>query len=607
MRDTARHVANNPASDADRLQGADDPLNASEPSMAWGSDAVAETLRALNLDYISLVPGSSFRGLHDSLVNYLGSRGPQLVLCLHEEHAVSIADGYGKAAERPMAVALHANVGLMHGSMAIYNAWCDRSPMIILGATGPVDAHKRRPWIDWVHTAKDQGALVRGYVKWDDQPASAPAAVESLLRANQITRMPPFGPVYICLDVSMQEEALAAPITIPPVERFQPAPSPQARLDAVAQVVAALESARRPVLMMGRMSRRQEDWDCRVALAERIGALVLTSAQNPCVFPTDHDLHVLPVCGDTRSELEKQLLAESDLIISFDWLDLAGYLRGCSDNAQTQDPIHAQVIHCSLETYLANGWSMDHQALPAVDLPVLAQPDQFAAQLLDALRQSGDGAAKRAWASGLPHWREQAATVQRKEQSPMWVIDFGATVGDFACSRPVTIARLPIGWPNTACHFQGPLDYLGKDSGGAVGTGPGHTVGAALALKDSGRLVMGVLGDGDFVMGVNALWTASHLGIPLMIVVANNRSYFNDELHQERVALQRGRPVENKWIGQRLDGPPLDLVGLARAQGFEGESVETVTDLQSALERGAEAVSAGGRYVIDARIAPGYA
>ena len=138
----------------------------------YGSDCVAEVIRALGIPFVALNPGASFRGLHDSLVNHLGNRDPQMLLCLHEEHAVAIAHGWAKVTGRPMAVALHSNVGLMHGTMAIYNAWCDRVPMLVIGATGPVDAAKRRPWIDWIHTARDQGALVRNFTKWDDQPAS---------------------------------------------------------------------------------------------------------------------------------------------------------------------------------------------------------------------------------------------------------------------------------------------------------------------------------------------------------------------------------------------------------------------------------------------------
>src|SRR5262249_3749611 len=151
------------------------PAPAGVNAPAYGSDVAAEALRDLNVPYIALNPGASFRGLHDSIVNYLGNSKPQMLLCLHEESAVGIAHGYAKVTDKAMAVAVHSNVGLMHASMAIFNAWCDRLPVVVLGATGPVDAAKRRPWIDWIHTSRDQGALVRHYTKWDDQPAS-PAA-----------------------------------------------------------------------------------------------------------------------------------------------------------------------------------------------------------------------------------------------------------------------------------------------------------------------------------------------------------------------------------------------------------------------------------------------
>ena len=152
-------------------------------TLAWGSDAVAQALRDLDFDYIALNPGASYRGLHDSLVNYLGNRRPQMLVCLHEEHAVALAHGYAKVTSRPMAVALHSNVGLMHGLMAIFNAFADRMPMLILGANGPLDAQKRRPWIDWLHTTADQGALLRTYTKWDDTPGS-PGAGRAFHRAR---------------------------------------------------------------------------------------------------------------------------------------------------------------------------------------------------------------------------------------------------------------------------------------------------------------------------------------------------------------------------------------------------------------------------------------
>ncbi|MGE0565914.1 MAG: thiamine pyrophosphate-binding protein, partial [Pseudolabrys sp.] len=201
MKFQAQRAGGSPALDGD----IDRPTPAGVNAPGFGSDVVADALRALDIPYIALNPGASYRGLHDSLVNYLGNERPQMLLCLHEESAVAIAHGYAKVTGKPMLAAVHSNVGLMHATMAMFNAWCDRMPMVVLGATGPVDAVKRRPWIDWIHTARDQGALVRGYTKWDDQPASPQAAYEAILRANWIASTAPCGPTYVNLDACMQE------------------------------------------------------------------------------------------------------------------------------------------------------------------------------------------------------------------------------------------------------------------------------------------------------------------------------------------------------------------------------------------------------------------
>ena len=191
------------------LKEIDRPANLTTANApGWGSDVVADALRDLKIPYIALNPGASYRGIHDSIVNYLGNETPQMILCLHEEVAVSIAHGYAKVTGKAMAAAVHSNVGLFHATMAVFNAWCDRMPVVIVGATGPVDAHKRRPWIDWIHTARDQGAIIRDYTKWDDQPASPAASREALYRANWIANTTPMGPVYVNFDAELQEAKL---------------------------------------------------------------------------------------------------------------------------------------------------------------------------------------------------------------------------------------------------------------------------------------------------------------------------------------------------------------------------------------------------------------
>ena len=566
------------------------PVSAGGNAAAFGSDVVAETLRALDIPYIALNPGASYRGLHDSLVNYLGNERPQMLLCLHEESAIAIAHGYAKVTGRAMATAVHSNVGLMHGTMAIFNAWCDRMPVIVLGATGPVDAPHRRPWIDWIHTARDQGALVRGYTKWDDQPASPAAAREAVLRAAWITNTAPMGPVYVNLDAEMQEGKLPEPL--PPVEtgRFIPQAVSAAPAALIEQAADALSAAKKPVILAGRVSRSVESWNARVALAEVINARVVTDLKIGASFPTDHPLHVgapgtlLPV----PEALEA--LAEADVILSLDWVDLSGTLKAAKTSAN--------VIQISVDHHLHNGWSMDYQGLPTVDLFLAGDPDQTVPALLEHLGGPRKPSVVSAPARTLPKLSDGPLTVEHL------ALGLRQAVGD----RAVSLTHLPLSWNGAWWPFKHPLDYLGGDGGGGVGGGPGISVGAALALKDSGRLPIAICGDGDFLMGVTALWTAAHYRIPLLLVVANNRSFFNDELHQERVARMRNRPVENRWIGQRISDPDIDLASLARAQGAQAYGpVETQADLAACYAKAIAAVENGSVAVIDVRVEPGYA
>src|SRR5213079_1901767 len=291
------------------------PLPSLANAPAFGSDVIAETLRALEIPYIALDPGASYRGLHDSLVNYLGNERPQMLLCLHEESAVAIAHGYAKVTGKAMAAAVHSNVGLFHATMAIFNAWCDRIPVVVLGATGPVDAAKRRPWIDWIHTARDQGALVRPYVKWDDQPRSPAATREALLRALWLACTPPMAPVYVNLDAQLQEAPLAEPLAPIDIKRFLPDAPASASPMLLRRAAELLRVARRPLFLIGRASRSEDAWQARVRLAELLGAGVLTDLKVGAAFPTDHPLHLAaPSVLLTRDA--GAAIADADVILS---------------------------------------------------------------------------------------------------------------------------------------------------------------------------------------------------------------------------------------------------------------------------------------------------
>ncbi len=564
------------------------PRPAGVNAPAFGSDVVADMLRALDIPYIALTPGASYRGLHDSIVNYLGNASPQMLLCVHEESAIAIAHGYAKVTGTAIAAAVHSNVGLQHATMGMFNAWCDRMPMLVLGATGPVDAPKRRPWIDWIHTARDQGALIRGYTKWDDQPASPGAAREALLRGLWIANTAPQGPVYINLDAEMQEAKLAEPL--PPIDaaRYLPPVATAAPADGLREAAALLKSAKHVVILAGRASRRDEPWEARIALAEALDASVVTDLKIGASFPTDHPLHAgapRDVTPDTVPALRS-----ADVILSLDWVDLAGALRGLGLAPS------AKIIQVSLDHRIHNGWSMDYQALPPVDVFLSADPDLVVGELV---REIGGGRPRVA--------KEPPAPAPDREPAGFTNEHIARTLRKVLGERTVTLTHLPISWEDRWWTFRHPLDFIGSDGGGGVGGGPGISVGAALALKNSGRLPIAICGDGDYLMGVTAIWTAVHYKIPLLFVIANNRSFYNDELHQERVARMRARPVENKWIGQRLTEPEIDLAAMARAQGAQGFGpVSDPAKLAAALKEAITVVESGGVAVVDVHVEPGY-
>jgi thiamine pyrophosphate-dependent acetolactate synthase large subunit-like protein len=563
------------------------PSGANAPG--YGSDVIAETLRSLDIPYVSLNPGSSYRGLHDSLVNYLGNRTPQMILCQHEGTAIAVAHGYAKVMDRAMVAAVHSNVGLMQATMGIYNAWCDRKPMIVLGATGPVDAAKRRS-IDWLHTSRDQGALIRDFIKWDDQPASPAAAREAILRAAWLTNTEPCAPVYLNFDAELQEAPLKEQLPPIDVTRYLNETRTAAPASQIRAAAKLLKAAKNPVIFSGRATRSMDAWNARIALAEMLNARVVTDLNSGASFPTDHPLYA--GAPRTKSADTVGAMKSADVILSLDWPDLVGALK-------TGGVTNAKIIHVSIDHTVHNGWSMDHQSRPPVDLYLAGSPEIVLQDLIEAL----GGAAKK-----KPMARNPAAKPEAPPASgPIENEHIARAIRLALGGRPATLAYTPISWGDRWWPALHPLDYTGRSGGGGIGAGPGISVGVALALKGSGRIPVGVCGDGDFIMGNNAVWTAAHYRIPVLFVVANNRSYFNDEVHQERVARVRKRPVENRWIGQRIDDPAIDIAGLARAQGAAGFGpVSTADELARALGEAVGIVENGGVAIIDVRTGTGY-
>jgi thiamine pyrophosphate-dependent acetolactate synthase large subunit-like protein len=570
----------------------DKPEGKPDETVAWGSDVAAEMLRRLNIPYISLNPGASYRGLHDSIVNHLGNERPGILVCLHEDHSVAVAHGYARAAGEPMACVLHANVGLLHGMMGLFNAWCDRQPMLVLGATGPVDSAKRRPWIDWIHTMSDQGGLIRSFVKWDNQPASAEAMVEALTRANQLTRSAPSAPVYVCLDAGLQEAKLDKVPEWPDLARFHAPAPPRPAKSAVDEAAKILSDAKRPVILFGRGTRTQAAWDVRIRLAERLGACAMTDLKSGAMFPTDHPAHIVPPFNQP-GQSARVVLAEADAILSLDWVDLGGALR----QAASAGKVSSKIVSASLDQTLHKGAGMEYQALPPADVFMAATSDTVIEDLVSAL-----GPGKKA------PWKERSIARRKEPEKDAVTLELIASSlrAEFNDPDKVTFSLLNRGWPVDIWPFKGPLSYLGKDGGGGLGSGPGLSVGSAVALHAMGRYAVSILGDGDFCMGATAIWTAARHRIPLLVLIDNNRSYFNDELHQDNVARTRGREVKNRWIGLRMEDPLPDIAKLAEAQGAVGIGpVRKASEVAGAIEKGVSVLKRGGVAVVDFHVDPG--
>ena len=571
----------------------DKPEGAPDDKVAWGSDVAAQMLRRIGFPYISLNPGASYRGFHDSIVNHLGNQTPSMVLCQHEDHSVAIAHGYAKATGEPMACVLHSNVGLFHGMMSLYNAWCDRAPMFVLGATGPLDAPQRRPWIDWIHSSTDQASHIRDFIKWDNQPTSPESLIEAMCRANMLTRAEPSAPVYIVLDAGLQEASLERPIEWPDLARYQPPTPARPAKDAIARAAALLKSAKRPVVLMGRCGLSMEAWNKRVQLVERLGAIVMTDLKLRACFPTDHPAHVAEPFNQFEPET-RAVVGEADVILSLDWVDLGGAVRATKGLPEAP----ARVIANSLDHTLHNGAHMNYMALAQMDVFMAAGNDSVVDDLLEAL---GPGPAKAPWRDKLPGKK------RTEDPSRISMRTVGRTLrAAFSDPEKVTLASVCRGWACDLWPFHSPNAYLGKDGGGGLGSGPGISTGAALANSTRDRLTVSVLGDGDFLMGASAVWSAVRAQVPLLVLINNNRSYFNDELHQETVARRRNRPVSNRWIGQSIASPEVDIAALSTSYGAVGIGpVTSPAELEAAIKKGHEALLAGKVAVIDVHINPG--
>ncbi|MPZ86233.1 MAG: thiamine pyrophosphate-binding protein [Actinophytocola sp.] len=565
----------------------------------YGSDLMAEVLRALKVPYASLNPGASFRGLHDSLVNWNGG-GPSILTCQHEKVAVGVAHGYAKATGRPMAVILHDLVGLLQSTMGLYYAFCDRVPVLALGGSGPADTSKRRPSIDWYHSANVQGNAVRDYVKWDDEPRSVAAVPESLIRAWNVARSGPAGPVYVSLDADLQEQELDGEIDWLGPGAFPPASPPTGDRDAMAALATALLDAERPVIVAGFAGRDPRCFELLPELADLVGSAVVDTG-NRLSMPQPHDLNLTGVSG---------VVEESDLVLFLDCKDpepVVTAVDSASRSTVSRLRPGTRLMSLGFSSLGVRGWSHDFGRLLAVSPDVTADTVAALPHLVDVVRtevarrppvDAPVGAAWRARLAELGRRQRRRWEEQRNADASLTPLATstvaGATWDVVRDYDWVLTAGTSRGWARRIWNIDAAYRHPGDSLGTA--TQIGIALGVALAHRGTGRLVVDLQPDGDLMFDLGSLWVAAYYKIPMLTVMVNNRAYHNDWEHQEVVARQRGRPVENAYVGMEITGPAPDFSAIARAQGWWAEGpIEDPDKAAEVIGRAADVVASTGQ------------
>jgi acetolactate synthase-1/2/3 large subunit len=557
----------------------------------YGSDIIVDLMKEFDIEYAAFNPGATFRGIHDSIVNYGGNYKPEVIFCFHEEISVALAHGYAKAKGKPMIAIVHNIVGLQHASMAIFNAWCDRVPVIVLGGTGPMDTTRRRPRIDWIHTALVQGNQVRDYVKWDDQPYTLASVPESFIRGYRIATTEPMAPIYINYDADLQEDPYNGGIEIPDVSRYAPPAPMQANPEALRRAAQLLVEAKAPLIVADMFGRMPEAMASLVGLAELLAIPVIDKG-NRMNFPNGHPLDV--------TDGAKELLEKADVILGLDVVDLYGSLTRVNRTTRVSEYVTgpAKIIHVTLADMLVRSWCGDYQVLQAVDVPIAADSSIVVPELTRLCREmlGSDRNKKTAIDARFGEIKKRHEDLRSK-----WLTDARAKASQKTVSTAFLAYELgeaikkedwilvngsANGWARRLWDFTKPRQHLGTSGGAGLGYGMSASIGAALAMKGSGKLCVNIQADGDLLMTSSALWTAAKHKIPMLIVMHNNQSFYNSEEHGIEIAKFRKRPVENAGIGTHVSEPLVDYATVARGFGVHAEGlIEKPSEVRPAIER----------------------
>jgi acetolactate synthase-1/2/3 large subunit len=575
-----------------------------------GSDFMVDVIKSLNIEYVCANPGSSFRGLHESIINYGGNRSPEFITCCHEESSVAMGHGYAKIAGKPLLVMAHGTVGLQHAAMAVYNAYCDRVPIVII-AGNILDATRRISQVEWAHSVQDAASILRDYVKWDDLPISLPHFAESAVRAYKIAMTPPMMPVLLIVDGELQENPITNDATLR-VPKLTPTSPPQGDSGAVDEAARLLVAAENPVLISGRAARTPVGMTYLLELAETLQIPVIDQMDR-MNFPTRHPLN--------QTDRSRELISGADVILGLEVNDFWGAVHTFRDQMErTSRPI----VRVDTKTISINSANLslksnyqNFQRYAEVDVDIPADAEATLPALTEGVKRHLDASRKNIFAE------RRAKLAEAHDQSLQRARDAATYAWD---ASPVSTARLSAElwaqiknedwslvstvafvnrWPHRLWAFDKHHQYIGNAGGYGIGYNAPASIGAALANRQHGRLSVNIQCDGDLMYAPGVLWTAAHHRIPLLTVMHNNRAYHQEVMQVQIMANRHSRGIDRANIGTTLSDPPIDYAKLAQSMGVYAEGpISDPNDLGAAITRAIQVVKRGEPALIDVLTQP---
>jgi thiamine pyrophosphate-dependent acetolactate synthase large subunit-like protein len=543
--------------------------------------------------------------LQESIINYGKNSKPEFITCIHEEASVAMAHGYVKIAGKPLASMVHGVVGLQHSSMAIYNAFCDQVPAIVLaGNVG--QGTQRRPGVEWAHSAHDQAIIVRDYVKWDDQANNLQDFAEGLVRAYDLATTTPMGPVMVVIDADQQEEILEPnrKLFIPKLRtRSQPTADP----NALAEAAKLLASAENPVIVTGRYTRTEAGPKRLVQLAELLQAPVVDE-RNRMNMPSRHPLN--------HSQRGAAMIRQADVILALEPMDLFGTLNNVDDTigrpsqAKTRAGVKVIVLGTTDTNIKPN--MGEYERYQAADMGIAGDAENSLPWLIQAIEKEMTPARKavasargqkltEAGAKFILAAHEEAA--MGWDANPISTARMSAELWNQIKNEDWTMAsevNFLSNWPYRLWSMEKHYHTMGGSVGGGVGYNAPAALGAALANKEHGRVTVAMNGDGDLMMSPGVLWTAAHHKIPILYMIHNNRAWHQEYMHVQRMAQRNERGIDRAWIGTTMNDPNIDFASLGKSMGVYSQGpISNPADLGPAITRALAVVKKGEPALID--------